>query len=39
MLAFLFVKGLTQAYFVKPSMTYNKYLTPVCLEDNKSISA
>ena len=37
-LAFLSIKGLTQIYLVKTSMTH-KYLTPQFLEDNNTISA
>ena len=36
---FLFFKGLTHPYLVKTSMTHNKYLTFLFLEDNDPISA
>ena len=38
-LPFLSFKGLTHAYLVKTSMTHNKYLTFLFLEDNDFISA
>ena len=38
-LPFLFFTGLTHAYLVKTSLTHNKYLTFLLLENNDPISA
>ena len=35
---FLYFKGFTYAYLVKTSMTHNKYLTLLFLENNDPIS-
>ena len=37
--SFLSVKGLTQLYLIKTSITHNKYFTPQFSENNDPISA